>query len=398
MTRTKSTAPRKLHRALALEFYERLRRSTLFGILSILIVVMFHLATVSPVLLWSWVAGFTALMALRTWRAHRMVRLKPTSIEQQLRVDGLLTLVSALFWGTALLLFGSGQVDTLFFIRLIIIAAAGAFVLASLSVYLWLYVGYIAVIWLHLAYVSMQLHDSTLKFGILLGMLVYFVMLTGNGWHLGRLARKQVIGEQKAQSLAALLASKLAHERELLATQRQLTSQLQRANNELEHLAYHDVLTGLMNRRASLIVLDKDVTRSNRYGHALTIGIMDIDHFKRINDQWGHTVGDAVLHQAARRLCMALRGTDLMGRIGGEEFLLIFDSTGLRGARDVAERLRGIMADMPFMIGDEAITVTISMGLACHRSEESVESLIARADDALYEAKSAGRNQICTAS
>ena len=397
MTTTPSAAPRRLHRALAMEFYERLRRSALLGILSILVVFVFHAPSAAPMRLWGWTLGISALMVLRAWRAHRIGLRRPRSMEWQLRVDAALTVASAALWGIMLVLFDSGQVDTLFFVRLIVIAAAGAFVQATLSVYIWLYLAYISVIWLHLAFVSMPLHDTSLRFGILLGMLVYFVMLAGNGWHLSRLSRKQVISEQKARSLAALLTKRLERERELLSTQLKLTSQLQRANNELEHLAYHDALTGLMNRRASLIALDKDVTRANRYGHALTIGIADIDHFKRVNDTWGHAAGDAVLHESAQRLCQALRGTDLIGRIGGEEFLLIFDTTGLRGATEVAERLRSMLATTPFEIGRDRIDVTISIGLASHRTDETVEALLARADDALYAAKSAGRNRVETA-
>ena len=131
-------------------------------------------------------------------------------------------------------------------------------------------------------------------------------------------------------------------------------------------------------------------------GEPLSVVMADLDHFKEINDTHGHIVGDQVLHDVATRMVSAARSTDIVGRYGGEEFLIIFEGAARDVARDLAERIRiRVLAD-PFNENSEQLFLTVSLGVAEARPGEGVESLIERADRALYEAKAAGRNRVRT--
>lgn len=167
-----------------------------------------------------------------------------------------------------------------------------------------------------------------------------------------------------------------------------------RLEQELEELATHDRLTGLLNRGRIGELLDHEVERAERYGAPLAFILLDIDHFKHLNDTHGHPAGDAVLRELARRLEGQLRASDRLGRWGGEEFLVMLPETGEEGAREVAERLRQAVAERPF---DMAGRVTISLGVAERRAGEDNTHLVERVDRALYRAKALGRDRAASA-
>jgi diguanylate cyclase (GGDEF)-like protein len=176
-----------------------------------------------------------------------------------------------------------------------------------------------------------------------------------------------------------------------------LQDELRSRNLELEHISRTDALTGLSNRRHAEEQLHRHVSSARRYGMELSVIMLDIDHFKAINDTFGHAAGDAVLRGFATRLGLFLRAEDVGARWGGEEFLIVLPFTDLEGATAVAERLRAALADEPFLIPNgEAITVTLSGGCASCRDADS-ERLVREADAALYEAKYSGRNRIVVA-
>jgi diguanylate cyclase (GGDEF)-like protein len=155
-----------------------------------------------------------------------------------------------------------------------------------------------------------------------------------------------------------------------------------------------DPLTGLGNRRAALEELQGRFDLSRRHRRPLAILMCDLDHFKQINDTLGHGAGDLVLEEFGRRIRDTLRATDLAGRIGGEEFLVIAPETDLEGARLLAERLRLAAAAQPFQV-PRILRVTCSLGVAQRTYEDrDAGTLLARADRALYAAKRAGRNQV----
>ena len=174
-----------------------------------------------------------------------------------------------------------------------------------------------------------------------------------------------------------------------------LLSRLTDQNAELERLATTDGLTGLANRRRLFERLDQEVYRARRYGTALSVILLDIDHFKRVNDSWGHAAGDRVLREVAQETQQLLRKTDLAGRYGGEEFVLLLPETDLAEAMSLAHRLNRHIARTALALErGSSLSVTVSAGVATLFPDESGEALIQRADRALYRAKEMGRDRV----
>jgi diguanylate cyclase (GGDEF)-like protein/PAS domain S-box-containing protein len=164
------------------------------------------------------------------------------------------------------------------------------------------------------------------------------------------------------------------------------------AERELERLAHEDMLTGIANRRYFRAEAERAVRRAERHGEALSLLLVDLDHFKRVNDALGHQAGDEVLCEVVTRARGSLRAEDLPGRWGGEEFIVLLPLTGLEDALPVADRLREAVAAVPMATSAGPVSLTVSCGVAQWCPPESIEGLIARADAALYAAKHAGRN------
>ncbi|MBN2608589.1 MAG: diguanylate cyclase, partial [Candidatus Fermentibacteraceae bacterium] len=166
------------------------------------------------------------------------------------------------------------------------------------------------------------------------------------------------------------------------------------AKRELEKLARTDSLTGLLNRQHLMERLEEEMDRTFRYRRPLSLMIVDLDHFKDVNDNHGHLVGDAVLKAAATRISETLRKTDFAGRYGGEEFCVVLPETGLKGATGLAERLRKSMEGSRHPMDDGTeLRITCSIGVA-EASCRDIEETIAVADAALYLAKRSGRNRV----
>jgi two-component system, cell cycle response regulator len=172
-----------------------------------------------------------------------------------------------------------------------------------------------------------------------------------------------------------------------------LHDQLVEANERLAAQALTDDLTGLANRRHGAHELERAVALATRHGHPLALVRVDIDHFKDINDTYGHQAGDQVLAEVGRRLAGALRGGDELARWGGDEFVIILPDTERDGALRAAERLRAAVDAAPVPVGDGEAAVTISVGWA-HWSGDTPDDLLARADRSLYQAKDTGRNAV----
>lgn len=180
-----------------------------------------------------------------------------------------------------------------------------------------------------------------------------------------------------------------------------LERSLKQSLEELKNLSLKDPLTELYNRRFLAERLPQEIKRAARYGRSLSLIMLDIDHFKGINDQYGHGAGDVVLKACAGRLQEAIRQeVDWGARYGGEEFLLILPDTDLAGALLLAERIRERFAAMPISLGAVEIPVTASFGVSTfpqdRRTALVAEALLETADRALYQAKKTGRNKVCS--
>jgi diguanylate cyclase (GGDEF)-like protein len=182
--------------------------------------------------------------------------------------------------------------------------------------------------------------------------------------------------------------------RELERRIEERTLELQAANARLAEASRTDALTGLLNRRGFLEMGESEIERSRRSRRPFCIVMADADHFKRVNDLHGHAAGDVALQRLANLLRTSLRGQDLVARWGGEEFVLLLPETDTHGATQVAESIRRSIALEPLQLGDAALPVTLSFGVAEHRLERGLEATIAHADAALYRAKAEGRDRV----
>ncbi|MCB9654129.1 MAG: diguanylate cyclase [Deltaproteobacteria bacterium] len=167
-------------------------------------------------------------------------------------------------------------------------------------------------------------------------------------------------------------------------------------HDELRRLASRDPLTGLLNRRAFMDQLDQELARSRRYGREFALAIIDVDHFKRINDSAGHDIGDLALVQLSQHLTRSLRQVDIVARYGGEEFIVMLPETAPSRATMVLNRLRAGMQEVKWGNEQHPLSVTFSSGVSCFTAGHTPNAmvLIKHADVALYRAKNLGRNRV----
>ena len=186
------------------------------------------------------------------------------------------------------------------------------------------------------------------------------------------------------------------HIKDLDGLVKERTQELSALVDEVKQLSQLDVLTGAYNRRAMELRLPLDIERSIRYGRPFSIIFIDVDHFKRINDQHGHAVGDLVLKDVARRLQQGLRAhVDWLVRFGGEEFVIFMPETDLSGATEVANRLAEMVRSAPWQQDWLVLPLTCSFGVTQFRRGDTMDSLLQRADALLYKAKAEGRDRVC---
>ena len=196
--------------------------------------------------------------------------------------------------------------------------------------------------------------------------------------------------------LSAKIVELMRAEQKLAEANQHLEAEVKKRTAQLQKMATTDELTELLNRREIIRLLELEIARAERQGSALSIMMLDLDHFKAVNDRHGHQAGDRALIRAAESFKQLLRKTDFIGRIGGEEFLVILPDTDINNAFELAERVRQALqqhtTDNP-----SVPACTASIGVAQCRSGDNLYSLIQRADETLYQAKSNGRNCVCLA-
>jgi diguanylate cyclase (GGDEF)-like protein len=192
---------------------------------------------------------------------------------------------------------------------------------------------------------------------------------------------------ERTRKLEATVEERTQHLNQEIARRQEL-------EDELRALASVDGLTGVNNRRHFLELCEKELDRAQRYDHPLALMMMDVDHFKRINDSYGHAAGDEVLKQLAATCAANLRGPDILGRLGGEEFAVAMPECGIEAADHVAERLRQTLAKIEVPSEQGTISFTISIGVVAREGGEDLAAALERADKAMYAAKQGGRNRV----
>ncbi len=209
-------------------------------------------------------------------------------------------------------------------------------------------------------------------------------------------AQTRVIQIQLDQAQNLRLQAEAAHKEksDSLASVLSLQRDLLEAQEKLRYQATHDALTGLWNRRALLELLEKEIERCCRTQSSMGILMLDVDHFKPVNDTFGHLVGDQVLKEIALRIARATRGYDLAGRYGGEEFLILLPGCNPEQTEAGAERIRFAISSLPIQVAGSSISLTASLGATVAPDSAATETeILSLADLALYEAKTSGRNQ-----
>lgn len=206
--------------------------------------------------------------------------------------------------------------------------------------------------------------------------------------------RKQLVDFLlKITALDITLATETYHASLLNALEEEV-SRMHTREGELRQKASTDSLTGLLNHENSFNYLQQAIHKAQEKGQPLSVMMADLDLFKRVNDTYGHMVGDAVLQETASRILASVREPDVVGRYGGEEFLVILADAGMATAQRIAERIRQRIASTPINVQGELIEITISLGVTTLGQDDDLETLIKRADAALYTAKHSGRDCI----
>ncbi len=247
-------------------------------------------------------------------------------------------------------------------------------------------------IWFVLVICTLSIHLYSGRRGVIMALGIYLFSFAVAA---GQVLMTDVYGQDNGIGVIVIqiyvMAGMLLGFLFVIARYRDHTQRLQVEYDLLEQMAFNDVLTGLPNRRMGYQVLQSQIALAQRGGHSLSICLWDIDHFKQINDTYGHEVGDIVLQALAEHLKSTMRLSDMLIRWGGEEFVVVLPETPLAAALIVADRLREAIARLPI---ERDVRATASFGVSCYDGIETLEQVLQRADKALYAAKAAGRNTV----
>ena len=359
--------PAELNRLLAREYFSRTRVSSLSGVMAISLMAYLHLSThLVPAIAW-WVA-LAACLGARAGLGQLGVTgwLDRYGVEKLLWAEAALSALLGIGWGASLFLFDSGGPEPLFYFRLVIVAAVAAFVLSSSTAFLrmpLICVGTVGPV--VLAYLAGHPYVQP-NSALVAGTLVESAVIVWLAYNINRRIHAATYDHMAVIRLSQML----------------------------EKSARTDELTQIANRRGILETLSGELAKSTRHALPLSVLMADIDHFKSINDTLGHAGGDEALRSVVGTLNAGLRTEDSLGRLGGEEFLVLLPMLDGEGAQAVAERLRRAISEARATFEGKTMALSISIGIGCHRQGDSVDSLLARADAALYAAKGAGRNRV----
>lgn len=382
------------------ELFVRTRESALVGFLPVFLIVWSHWDAQPLGQLLAWAACAWLVLGYRVAIAHLYLA-RPQRQDESGRIwywmEWLGSVGLALVWVGSLTMVGTGQIDPLFYLRLIFLVALVAFLLSALGIDTRLYASFMAVLVLG---VLLQLHlhypDFVHELPVVnYAFAVYAVMLLVRSRGEQRRTREWVRARLIQRLLLDQLNQRIRQELQMHEMLRMKTLELEQTNRKLSELATHDGLTGVYRRGHIEGELRRQVKALERRPADFSVALLDIDFFKRVNDRHGHAVGDEVLRRLASQVQTTLRASDLFGRWGGEEFILLMPDTDLLQAVEAAERVRESMHALAFTgEGGEPFGITVSIGVAQMQHQETADQLTQRADKALYAAKHSGRDRV----
>lgn len=382
------------------ELFKRTRESALVGTLPVLLILWAHWHAQPRSQLVVWATAALLILAYRVLIAHLYLEQPQVQVARQRRwfaLEWLGSVSLAALWVSSISLLGTGQVDGLFIMRLIFIVALAAFLLSALGMALQLYASVMAVIVVGtLALLHRDYPDFVQELKVVdAAFVAYAVMLLVRSRGEHRRTHEWVRARLAQRLLLDQLNQTIQQELRMHETLRIKSRELEQSNQRLAELAIHDGLTGAFRRGHIESELHRQVKAWERHANDFSVLLLDIDHFKHVNDDHGHAVGDEVLRRLAAVARQTLRGSDLFGRWGGEEFIALLPDTPLSQAQEAAERLRQAIRGMDLRSeSGQHFHITVSIGVAQLAPGETAELLAQRADQALYAAKHAGRDRV----
>jgi diguanylate cyclase (GGDEF)-like protein len=383
------------------ELFTRSRESAIVGFLPVFLIVWAHWRAQPLEHLWAWAGAAVLSLGFRIVIAQIYLT-QPLAQERRVRrwfwLEWLGAVATAMVWVSSMAWLGADLVDNLFIMRLIFIIALAAFLLSALGIEPRIYASFMLVIVvgtlgvLHRHYPAFM-EDLGLVADVAFVAYAVMLLVRSRGEH------RRTLDWVRARLTQRLLLDQLnlniREELRMHEALRQKSAELESTNRKLAELAIRDGLTGVFRRGHIEGELRRQVKSWERQPGDFSILLMDIDHFKRVNDLRGHAVGDEVLRRLAAQVQDTLRGSDLFGRWGGEEFMALLPATSLSSALEVAERVRQAVRQMRLRDAEgKEFGITISIGVAQMEPGEDAERLAARADKALYAAKHGGRDQV----
>jgi len=367
------------------EMAVRDRPSTVVGIPAVLTVVWMHWGHMADSLVLGWMGFMLAIMAVRLLLGWHWQSVQDDSAQWRKALDWrmLVSGVYGLGWGGSMLVLNTGNLDVLTAFKVGTLTAALGIMLNSMSVVFSVYLAFLVPCWLSLiVYIFFASGFLTPQDAMICGVAVtiFGVVLIGSSFSIARLTRMFFLSKFGMDE--ALVETRASHARETALSQK------------LAEQARRDALTGAYNRRHLGEQLDYQIAAFLRNRQPFSVVLIDIDHFKKINDNHGHDVGDVVLKGVTQVMTQALREVDVFGRWGGEEFLCILPYTDRDDANRCAERLRQCLKGANFGEGSAGLRVTASFGVATSQDGDGVDDIVKRCDLALYRAKSEGRDRV----
>ena len=382
------------------ELFTRTRESALVGVLPVLLIVWSHWGAQPTTRLLFWATCLWALLAYRIVIAHLFLS-RPLEQEQRrplwFRLEWLGSMGVAAMWVGSISMIGTGTVDALFFLRLIFIIALVSFVLSAIGIEMRLYAGFMTVV---VGGTLLLLHRDYPGFirdlpAVNVAIVVYAVMLLVRSRGEQRRAQEWVRARLTQRLLLDQLNQNIRQELLMHEALRMKSLEQESSNRKLGELAVRDGLTQAMGRSHIEGELRRLVKGVQRKPGDFSVQLLDIDLFARVNDQHGHAVGDEVLRRVALLVQETIRGSDLFGRWGGEEFIVLLPDTALPQALEAAERLRLVIQRQEFAGEDGMVfNITVSIGVAQFEFDERADAVTQRAAKALAAAKRGGRNRV----